>query len=149
MLSSSSSVNLAAKPDPNVAIRVDRAADYPKEIWYLVASVIFVASLFHFLSFLWTYRRKASTIGHISSRRAGNDVSSEGPRSPRPSSSLSLRRLPQAFSAAFRITAFRWTVTLGSNFTANLAEMSVISGYVIALITWEFIMSKPASITSR
>ncbi|KAF8512481.1 ferric reductase NAD binding domain-containing protein [Gautieria morchelliformis] len=144
-MSSSSSVNLAAaaKPvDPNTAIRVALSSEYPKEVWYLVASVIFVASLFHILSFLWNYTRKASLIGHISSRQAGSDLSIEGARSPRPSTSVSLRRLPQAISSAFRITAFRWTVKLGGNLTANLVEITVIGGYLIALLVWEFVNTR-------
>lgn len=128
-----------APVDPNKALRIARNIDYPNEIWYFVACLIALISLFHILSFLWSLGRKAVL---LSAGQASNGFSSEGARSPKLTASVSLRRIPLAITSAFRIVVFRCSVALGSNFSTNLAESAIISAYLIAIITWEFIFSK-------
>jgi ferric-chelate reductase len=135
------SPNLAAKPvDPNKALRIARAAAYPKEIWYLVAAVIFIISCWQFASILLSRHRTPRAI-KPNSESTRNDSSSEGVGTPK-SRTVSIRRLPLAISSVFRIFAFRSTISLGGSSTVNLAEIAVVLGYLLAILTWEFINSE-------
>ena len=127
--------------DSDKTIRISRNIEYPNETWYFIGCAIFLISLFHFVSLLWSLGRKSSL---LSANQASDDPSSEGARSPKPMASVSLRRIPLAITSAFRIAVFRSTVPLGSNFSMNLAESAIIGGYLIAMLVWEFINSKPA-----
>lgn len=55
--------------------------------------------------------------------------------------SLSLRRLPLALVNAYRIAAFRCTVSIGS-YTLNFAEVFLTVTYIVIIFTWSFVNSK-------
>lgn len=118
-------------------IRVYRNAEYPKELWYFLASLIFVISLLQhatlILPKLFVIRRRL---------RVSSPVDPESPRGPSESSSrrLSWRRAPLALVNTLRIIAFRWTIDLGS-YSLNLTEVALTCVYIIALFTWTFINS--------
>jgi ferric-chelate reductase len=139
-------VQLAAKPvDPNRPLRTARNIAYAEEIWYFIACVIFMVSSWHLVSRLWSLIQKRSNLKRLSSEQQVSDAcSSEGPRTPRLATSVALRRLHLAVTTAFKIVVFRSTLTLGSLFAANLAEIAGITGYLIAALVWEFINSKHA-----
>jgi len=126
----------AKKPvDPNRALRIARSSAYPKELWYLVVCVLFLASIGHLFSVLWSIRRVRQN------RRSIKDGNVSSPEVTVPNARISLRRLPLAVVNAFRIVAFRWTISLGGSLRANLTEAFIVVGYLAALLTWEFINS--------
>ena len=137
------SVQLAAAKDPNQAIRIARNIQYTGEIWYFTACLIFIVSSWHLVSRLWTLIQTRSKLKCISSEQQVSDASSsEGSRTPRLATSVSLRRLPLAATSVFRIVVFRSTLKLGSLFIANLAEIAVMTSYLVAALVWSFINSK-------
>ncbi|KAI9057704.1 iron reductase [Trametes sanguinea] len=117
--------------DPDAAIRASRIKDYPRQLWWFIASFIALVSLWHLVS--WT-------IAKISSGRRGAQTRSgdtESGKSPhvRP---FSWRRIPLAIVNAYRVVAFRYTLHFGRSYTLNLAEVFVTCAYIIAIFTWEF-----------
>ncbi|KAK0454149.1 uncharacterized protein EV420DRAFT_1645374 [Desarmillaria tabescens] len=47
----------AQKPDPDRVIRIGRATEYPKQVWYFIASFIALVSICHCLSLVYTHVR--------------------------------------------------------------------------------------------
>ncbi|KIJ53374.1 hypothetical protein M422DRAFT_202279 [Sphaerobolus stellatus SS14] len=135
-----SSNSSAPKPvDPNKALRIARSAAYPKEIWYLVVCVIFLASICHLSSVLWsirTVRKNRPTSKQI------DNPSSETLPGGRTTAKSSIRRLPLAIVNAFRIVAFRWTIPLGGTLRVNFVEIFTTVGYLVAILVWEFINTR-------
>ncbi|KAF8875281.1 ferric reductase NAD binding domain-containing protein [Mucidula mucida] len=113
---------LAKKIDPDRAIRVQRAADYPKQVWYLLASFIVFLSICHVISLLFNRARR------IQGRN--------GERGR-----ISLRRVPLAFVNVFRVMAFRWTIPIGNYYTLNVAEIFLTAAYIAIIFTWSLINS--------
>ncbi|KAF9033922.1 hypothetical protein BDZ89DRAFT_1158104 [Hymenopellis radicata] len=113
---------IAQKVDPDRAIRVQRAADYPKQVWYLLASFIAFVSICHGISLLFSRTRR---IQGRNGERGG----------------ISLRRVPLAFVNVFRVMAFRWTIPIGNYYTLNVAEVFLTAAYIAIVFTWSLINS--------
>lgn len=107
--------------------------EYPKELWYFIGSTILLIAVFQFGSLLHSK--------FIGRRR---DAAINNPK-PSPSSSISrtihLRRFPLAFLNAYRIIAFRCTVSVGS-YTLNFAEVFLTATYIIVIFMWSFVRSE-------
>ncbi|KAK0219896.1 iron reductase [Armillaria fumosa] len=110
----SSFATLAKAPNPDRDIRVARAAEYPKEIWYLLASFITLVSLCRILSLVYAYT-------HRSRERS------------------KAWRLPSMIVNVFRIIAFRLTVPVGRSHIVNITEIFLGVMYLTALLTWALI----------
>ncbi|KAF8575567.1 hypothetical protein K439DRAFT_1398065 [Ramaria rubella] len=123
--------------DPNRAIRIQRATEYPKQIWLLFASFIGLLTLFHIGALLLSWRHKRNA----QSYRALPNEENFGNEYARSSSNTkaSFRRIPSALATAFRIVAYRMPFPSGGGHTLNVAEITISVGYIIALFTWEFI----------
>ncbi|KAI8973096.1 iron reductase [Trametes punicea] len=128
--SSTPALDLFPVVDPNATIRADHNRDYPRQLWWLIASFVGLVSLCHWLC--WVIARSSSR--HEVSRK--EDV--EGSASPS-GRRFSLRRVPIAMVNAFRVAAFRYTLEIGESYTLNLAEVFVTCVYIIAIFTWEFV----------
>ncbi|CCM05290.1 uncharacterized protein FIBRA_07504 [Fibroporia radiculosa] len=112
-------------------LRVERAKEYPQQVWYLIACFIATVALFQFVSWAVTkLTKKAPSSGDAES---GARASRRG---------FSIRHIPRAIINFYRVIAFRWTLQIGSSYTLNLAEVFVICGYTAALFVWEFINSE-------
>ncbi|KAJ6533461.1 ferric reductase NAD binding domain-containing protein [Mycena sp. CBHHK59/15] len=109
--------------DPDRAPRTALASLYPKEVWWFLATFIFLVSLCHFTSF---------AVARFSPRHAAAPARH----------AVSLRRLPLAVLNLFRAVAFRWTITVGGAYTLNLADFMLSAAYIAVLFTWTFINSK-------
>lgn len=109
------------------------ATEYPKQLWYFIASFIFLVAIFQLCSYLlnrWKAQRKESSkvdpelAAPLTDHRRG-----------------SIRRLPLALVNTYRSIAFRQTVSIGS-YTLNLAEVFAMATYIVIIFTWTFINSK-------
>ena len=120
--------------DPNRAITADHNKQYPRQVWWFVASFITLVSLFQFAS--WTLS-KLST-GRASDKKQEEDT--EAGESPG-TRSFSWRRIPLALVNAYRVVAFRCTLQFGQSYTLNFAEVFVTCAYIVAIFTWEFVNS--------
>ncbi|KAK0217354.1 ferric reductase NAD binding domain-containing protein [Armillaria nabsnona] len=107
----SSFATMAKAPNPDRDIRVARAAEYPKQYWYLLASFIALVSLSRILSLAYAYTRR--------SRERSKAW-----------------RLSSATVNIFRIIAFRLTVPVGRSHIVNLTEIFLGVMYLTAMLTW-------------
>ena len=103
--------------------------DYTKQVWWLVASFLFLVGITHYGSIV--------LIKVFPGKRIPADVEADG-RVVRHASSF--RRLPLATANAYRVVAFRTTFTVGP-ISLNLAEVALTIIYIIALFVWSFINS--------
>ncbi|OSC98884.1 iron reductase [Trametes coccinea BRFM310] len=131
VFSSAVSSVLARAANPDKPIRVGRNKEYPRQLWWLIASFIALVSLSHFLSVAVAKCSRRRTDGGTTSR-PGNTRSSSDHR-------LSWRRLPLALVNAFRVVAFRWTLPVGQWQSLTFAEVFIVCAYIVALFTWAFV----------
>lgn len=132
-LSASGTGLLATKAPPvtDKTLRIARTAEYPKEVWYSLASIIVFIGCCQLVSIIVAKLAKRAP---LSSRHPTN------PEGPAPRGIL-LRRIPSAAVNTFRVVAFRSTINFGS-YSVNIAETFLTCLYIIALFTWAFVNSK-------
>lgn len=102
--------------------------EYPKQLWYFVASGI---ALF-ILANIWSKLRR---------RARRNALYREPPSFPKNiyTGPISWRRLPAAIGTTWDIAAYRWTIPFGQNHVLSLAELGVTALYAAAVLTWNFV----------
>ncbi|KZW04273.1 hypothetical protein EXIGLDRAFT_828184 [Exidia glandulosa HHB12029] len=107
-----------------------------KELWYgVVSAFIFVLTVVRIADLLITWYRKSKVADSL--RAANEKVEAEAPAQGS-QGRTSLRRIPQAIVAAFRIVAFRTTIPIGTQSVMALADVGVVVAYFVAVLTWEF-----------
>ncbi|KAK0439364.1 iron reductase [Armillaria borealis] len=111
--------------DPDRVIRIGRAAEYPKQVWYFIASSVALVSLCHCLSLVYTYTRTL--------KPASKGIAPRG--------RVSLLRLPHALVELFRIVSFRCTIPVGQSHSLNVAEVFLTAAYIAVVFTWSLINS--------
>ena len=104
-------------------IRTARILSYPKQILYLVGTLLILVSLCHFFSIFYQFITRKRVHGW------------------KQRSSVSLQKVPAAVIDSFRTIAFRWSIPIGSSHELNLAEVALTLGYMAILYTWTFINS--------
>lgn len=121
--------------NPERALRAYYTREYPKELWYFLAALLFTVALFQSVAFLAVKilrRNRTRQESNFDSEADGVAVNNQ----------ISLRRIPSAIVNAFRVVAFRSTINIGQSYSLNLAEVTLTCAYIIALFTWTFINSK-------
>jgi ferric-chelate reductase len=103
--------------------------EYPKQLWYFVASGIALFVLANFWANLRRHARRSTLIAKPLSYNSTNIYT--GP--------ISWRRLPVAIGSAWNIAAYRWTVPYGKNHILSLTELGVTILYAGAVLTWSFV----------
>lgn len=98
---------------------VARADLYPKEVVWAIAGLIAVVSLFHLLNLFYNLLTRPAKRGAVS-----------------------LRRIPLAVADVTRSVAFRWTISFGSSYTLNLAEVTLTAAYISLLFVFALVNSK-------
>ncbi|CDO76208.1 hypothetical protein BN946_scf184819.g8 [Trametes cinnabarina] len=118
--------------DPNAAIRAGYAKQYPRQLWWFLATFIALVSILNVLS--WA-------IAKYSSGRSRTQTQSRGTEAGRSPSErrFSWRHLPSAVVNAYRVVAFRYTLRFGQSYALNFAEVFVTCAYITAIFTWEFV----------
>jgi len=122
------------KANPDRKIYFPRNIGYPKQIWWFLACLIFIVGACQLISRihgLWSLSRRRQA-----RKKSPADVESYTGSANGPSSSL--YRLLLALINAYRVIAFRTTLTVGP-FSISLAEMFLTCAYIIAIFTWLFI----------
>ncbi|KAJ3974707.1 ferric reductase NAD binding domain-containing protein [Lentinula raphanica] len=109
------------------AIRVERANEYPHEVWFFLASLIALVTVFRFLSFLFAKGLRRNRSSSLDSEKGTGH-----------SNAANVRNLPLAMINLYRVIAFRFTLDFGSC-SLNLAEIILTMMYIAALFTWTFI----------
>ncbi|EJD53556.1 hypothetical protein AURDEDRAFT_156793 [Auricularia subglabra TFB-10046 SS5] len=128
-----------SKDPAMVAARMHRIwlnHEITKEVWYgVVAAFIFILTLCRIGDLLVTRYRKARVADAL--RAATEKAEAEAP-APGTQGRFSMRRIPHAVVAAFRIVAFRSTIPVGTQSIITVADAGIIIGYIVAILTWEF-----------
>lgn len=114
--------------DPNSILSNARDTSYPNQVWWFLASFIALVSLYHFTALLFSRNHKSAR----TDPEQTTDISTN---------KISLRRLPSAIQETVSILLYRYTVPLGNNNRLNWAEISVVTGYIIVVLTWTFVNS--------
>lgn len=126
---------------PNIDrdIRVAHANQYPLQVWYFLASLIFLIALVNIAGLgLGVYRDKRNR-----RRLSRASRSPEAQNQPNPMrSSINLLRLPHALVDTFRAISFRWTISIGQSYTLNLAEVVLTAIYISICFAWALINSE-------
>ncbi|KAF9074427.1 iron reductase [Rhodocollybia butyracea] len=117
-------------PNLDKTLRVQRANEYPHEVWFFLTSLIALVVIFRFLSYVSSKLFRPNAL--IKARDSEKGASHPANRS------ISLRYLLSALVNFYRIVAFRITLNFGS-FSLNLAEVVLTIMYITALFTWTFI----------
>lgn len=99
--------------------------EYPKQVWLLVAPFLFLVGVTRYGSVV---------LRKVFPGRGGHHgrVVRHAP---------SIRRLPLAIMNAYRVLAFRKTLSIGS-FSLNFAEVALTIVYIVTLFVWSFINSE-------
>ena len=120
--------------NPDKAIRIQRANEYPHEVWFFLACLIALVAVSRLLSFV------------CSKVSRHNGLSSQDPEksSSHSKAVVNFRNLPLALVNLFRVVAFRFTLDFGS-YSLNLTEVILTLMYMAALFTWTFINSEALS----
>ncbi|KAE9397964.1 hypothetical protein BT96DRAFT_921065 [Gymnopus androsaceus JB14] len=126
-----------ASSNPDKAIRVQRANEYPHEVWFFLACMIGLIAVFRFLAFVSSkvFRRRNFDLSQDSEKGFSSQSTNRA---------LNLRNIPLVLVNMYRITAFRFTLDFGS-FSINLAEVVLTSMYMAALFVWAFINTTDVS----
>ncbi|KAG7095016.1 hypothetical protein E1B28_005810 [Marasmius oreades] len=120
---------LAASPAPDRSRRIARTEEYPKEVWYFLAS--FVCFLLVCRGLSWAFKK----------------VRKYGSAQLKPDQEIDTlyyktvirwRRLPSAIMNFYRILAFRLVFMVGG-YSLNLAEVALTLLYIVVLFTWAFV----------
>ncbi|KAF9498476.1 hypothetical protein BDN71DRAFT_1385581 [Pleurotus eryngii] len=114
-----------------------------QELWYILASVI---GLLAFLRLARALLSNAPTVGRVETGKLTEKGDAEQQSNP-PTGQSSLRRLPNAIVAAFKIVAFRWSIPIGPQATMSVAELTFILGYITVIFVREFVQTRDLSPT--
>jgi len=118
---------VATAADKALASRYN--GEYAYQVWWLVAPFLFLVGVTHYGSIAL---RKLFPGGkkHADAEAGGRVVRC----------AFSFRRLPSTIVNAYRVVAFRTTLTVGP-FSLNLTEVAITIAYIVALFVWSFINS--------
>ncbi|KAJ3815726.1 ferric reductase NAD binding domain-containing protein [Lentinula lateritia] len=127
-LSTTGASESAVPLNADKAIRIQRANEYPHEVWFFLACLIALVAMSRLLSFVCS-----KVLKH-------NGLSSQDPErsSTHSKAVVNFRNLPLALVNIFRVVAFRFTLDFGS-YSLNLTEVILTLMYMAALFTWTFI----------
>jgi len=126
---------VATAADKALASRYN--GEYAYQVWWLVAPFLFLVGVTHYGSI---GLRKLFLGG-----KTPADVEADGRIVRR---AFSFRRLPFTIVNAYRVVAFRTTLTVGP-FNLNLTEVALTIVYIVALFVWSFVNSTHHGIHSR
>ena len=126
---------------PNIDrdIRVAHANKYPLQVWYFLASLIFLITLFNIAGLGLGYYRDRRNRRRLS-RASRSPEAQNQPNLMR--GSINLLRLPHALADTFRAISFRWTISIGRSYTLNLAEVVFTAIYISICFAWALINSE-------
>ena len=102
---------------------------YPYQIWGLVAPFLFLLGV--------TYYGSVALRVLFPGKKEPTDIEADDRVTRR---YASITRLPLVIVNAYRVLAFRTTLTIGP-FNLNLAEVALTIAYIVALFVWSFINS--------
>ncbi|CCA71399.1 hypothetical protein PIIN_05339 [Serendipita indica DSM 11827] len=116
--------------------------EYPRQLWYFVATGLALLTVCNIVYIIRTRLRKASLMRQRSvPPNEGGEAEKSG-SAPGPALRSTLQTRFEAFEAAFKIISFRWSIPAGRTFTLSLTEVFFTTGYLAAVLIWSFIHSR-------
>ncbi|KAF8526247.1 ferric reductase NAD binding domain-containing protein [Hysterangium stoloniferum] len=109
---------------------------YPKQVWYSLAGFVGLLTLAYLVQrlILWRAKRSAPIMANDSREFGRQPIKSPS------NASVSFRRIPVGVVNALRVVLYRFTLPVGGR-TSTVAEIAIISAYIIMLTTWQFVNS--------
>ncbi|KAJ3554162.1 hypothetical protein NM688_g3250 [Phlebia brevispora] len=125
--------------DADIALKAKQNAKYVRDLWILIACVIGFLTVVRALrwllfSVIFPARPVPSSEFTTQSEKTNGEAVQSGA-----SGRVSWRRLPSAFTSAFRVVAFRLNIPIGPGSVASVTELLFIFGYMAAIFAWLFI----------
>lgn len=124
---------------PYRAYQLWQRATYPKQVWIFVGSGLGLLVLCNIIYLLRVRSRKNALM-----RKSTAGPRGDPEKNATSSTTSSWNRFFGAADAAFKITAFRWTIPYGRNYVLSLSEVFFTVGYLAALLIWSFVHSHGA-----
>ncbi|QRV87582.1 Ferric reductase like transmembrane component [Ceratobasidium sp. AG-Ba] len=134
--------------DPARAYRIWQLSHYPNELWWAVACILGLATIFRLLSLLNAALTRRSALRAHSEPERGekSSVVSESPPATG-NGRRAHRNLPSAALALGQLVFFRIRLPFYRLHHMNIAEMVLSAMYLAALLTWAFINSHDLTVT--
>ena len=121
----------------DIALKAEQQAKSVKDLW------IFLASVMALLTFIRVLRLLVSLVlPHRYAKPVQVEKKDLETVDPGSNGKVSWRRLPAAFSSAFRVVAFRLNIPIGPGSVASVAELLFILGYIVTMLICLLIDSK-------
>lgn len=133
-----------SRAEPSAADRAVKAAqqaEFVRDLWLVIASVIGFLTIIRLLRLGLWYIRKPNQLQGAPSTPATEKTSPEDGRTGS-TGKVSWRRIPAALASGFRIVAFRLSIPIGPGSVASIAELSFICGYIAVMFILLFNHSK-------
>ncbi|KAI0321845.1 FAD-binding domain-containing protein [Amylostereum chailletii] len=121
------------------ALKAQQQRKYVRQLWLFLAAVVGFLAAIRLVTALSSARRPRSLPPSPSSPSAPQDdkeKSSSHSLRPPLNRGVSWRHLPRASLTAFRIVAFRLTVSIGFGPIGSVSELTFIIGYIVAIFIW-------------
>lgn len=122
----------------DLTLKAKQQAQYVKDLWIFLASVVALLAVFRALRFLVsiTFRPNPRPT------RTQPEKGCEEVLPDAQTRKFSFRRIPSAFTSTFKVIAFRTSIPIGPGAVASVTELLFIIGYIVAMLTSTFIDSK-------
>ncbi|KAF8974334.1 FAD-binding domain-containing protein [Flammula alnicola] len=111
-------------------IRNQKQLAHVKQLWYFLASVLFLLTLVRVTRYVWAKLAPPPEPRDVTRKRRRRK------KHPFPSHLFCIPEGLSAFSTGFRIVFFRWSVPIGPGAIASMSELTFILLYIAAMFVW-------------
>ncbi|TFK76030.1 hypothetical protein BDN72DRAFT_362236 [Pluteus cervinus] len=108
---------------------------YAKQTWIFIGSVLAFLTVIRVIRLAWA--KLSLSRSKREDRPEKSDIEKKAPSQVR--RPISLRHLPDAFAAAFRIVFFRLTPSIGSLYVTTVTESVFTFSYIAAMLIWLYV----------
>lgn len=131
-------LNSRASTAADRLIRDRTQSKFVKQVWYLIGGVVALLICIRIARYLHLLLTVPKPAQEKDKETKKVDLERADPRIGK----ISVRRLPLAIATAFRIVAFRWTITAGSFMVSSVSEAAFVLGYMASILIWLLVDSK-------
>lgn len=120
----------ASSPADRLA-KAEKQTRHLKELWMFLGGIMALLTCIRFARLLWSWASKRTQAKNLLPPASNTDVEADR----LPAGGL-LYRCFSAFSTAFRVVLFRWTIPIGPQSVASVSELAFIFCYIAAMFAW-------------
>lgn len=136
-------LNSRASTTADRLIRDRTQSKFVEQVWYLIGSVVALLICIRIARYL----HSLLTVPKPAPEKDKETKKVDLERTNHRIGNISVRCLPLAIVTAFRIVAFRWTITVGSFMVSSVSEAAFVLGYMASILIWLLVDSKHISLS--